>query len=97
MKFEKIKYSAIIGIYILTPLVLISIPTIAFENTPSICLIKFFSGFDCLGCGMIRALSSVFHFEFKKAIEFNSLVVVVFPILTYLYIKQFFILSKKVF
>lgn len=54
----------------------------------SICLFKNLFGRECWGCGMTRAMFSLLHFEFQAAWEYNRMVVVVAPLLAYLYIKE---------
>jgi len=84
-----------IGILIIAPLLLILIPTILFENGHSICLFKKLFNIECLGCGMTRALSCLFHFQIKKSYEFNKLIIIVFPLLSYIYIKHLFFCLKS--
>ena len=73
--------------YILLPLAFTLVPTSWFEARPSMCLIRKVSGVRCPGCGMVRAISCVFHADFKKAFQYNRLVVVVFPLLCYIWLK----------
>lgn len=73
---------------LLLPLVLIAMPTSWLEvGRPSFCLIKALTGRPCPGCGMTRAVSSVLHGDFKKAWRYNKLVVPVFPLLFYLWLR----------
>jgi len=72
-----------VGLYILLPLVFVLVPTSWFESRRSICLIRNVFGVPCPGCGMTRAISCVVHGNFKKALQYNKLVVVVFPLLCY--------------
>lgn len=69
--------------YILLPILLWLIPTSWLERGPSLCLIRRIFGVPCPGCGMTRAFSCVMHGEFKKALQYNRLVVIVFPLLCY--------------
>lgn len=39
-----------------------------------------------MGCGMTRSVMRVMHFRFSEAWAFNRLIVVVFPVLVYLWI-----------
>lgn len=94
---SKKQYSIIfkVGIFILAPLLLILIPTTFFENGHSICIYKNILGFDCPSCGMTRAISCAFHLQIKKAFEYNKLVIIIFPLLSYLIIKHIVFLLKK--
>jgi hypothetical protein len=70
---------------ILIPLMLFLIPTALLDKYPAICIIKNISGIDCLGCGMTRAISSIFHGNLETAIHYNQLVIIVFPLLVYIW------------
>ena len=72
-----------VGVYILLPLTLITIPTSWLEERRSICLIRNLFGTRCPGCGMVKAISCTFHGDLKKAFQYNKLVVIVFPLLCY--------------
>ncbi|MGB8347482.1 MAG: DUF2752 domain-containing protein [Ktedonobacteraceae bacterium] len=76
------------GIYILLPLALIATPTSWIERGPSLCLIRRVFGVRCPGCGMTRAFSCIVHGKFKQAFQYNKLVVIVFPLLCYLWAKS---------
>ena len=76
------------GLYILLPLALIATPTSWIERGPSLCLIRRVFGVRCPGCGMTRAFSCVVHGKFKQAFQHNKLVVIVFPILCYVWAKS---------
>ena len=62
----------------------------------SVCLIKNLTGLDCSGCGMTRAIFSVIKLNFIEAYQFNKSIVVVFPLLSFLWLKQLKILLKRV-
>ena len=82
-------------IFISMPILLLIIPTSFFENGHSICLFKYFFDIECPGCGMTRALSCFFHFDFIKGIDYNKQIIIIFPLLSYLYIKHIWFLLKK--
>ncbi|MDR1341225.1 MAG: DUF2752 domain-containing protein [Prevotellaceae bacterium] len=44
-------------------------------------------GHDCYGCGMTRAVISAIQFDFNSACIYNKLVVIVLPLLMYIWIK----------
>jgi hypothetical protein len=66
---------------------LILVPTSFFESMHSICIFKNIMGIECPGCGMTRAVSSIFHGNFIDAFQYNKFVVIVFPLLCYICIK----------
>jgi len=78
-----------VGLYLLLPLAFIVIPTSWFESRRPICLIRTLFGVPCLGCGMTRAISCLFHSDFKQAFQYNKLVVIVFPLLCYSWLHAF--------
>jgi hypothetical protein len=78
---------------ILFPLFVYLIPLSSIENSHSICLFKNIFDFNCLGCGITRAILSAIHFDFDKAFQYNKLFIIVLPILCFLYLKN---LSKAI-
>jgi hypothetical protein len=40
-----------------------------------------------MGCGMTRAVLSAIRFDFSSACHYNKLVVIIMPVLTYLWLK----------
>lgn len=63
------------------------VPTSLLDSGHSICLFRNLFGVECPGCGMIRAISSVFHGNFAQAFQYNKLVVIVLPLLCYTGLK----------
>jgi hypothetical protein len=74
-------------LYIAVIFFLILLPTSFFEKEHTVCLIKNIFGVSCPGCGMTRAVSSIFHGRFIEAFHYNKLVVIVFPLLCYINLK----------
>lgn len=56
-------------------------------NTHSICIFKIITGNNCWGCGMTRAFNELFSFRFKEAYDYNPRIVIVAPLLFYLWIS----------
>lgn len=56
-------------------------------NDKSICLWKVLTGHECIGCGITRAFHALFHLQFQSAFEFNHGIIIVAPLLLYLWIK----------
>lgn len=52
-----------------------AIPRDAIAALPAICLFKRFGGFECLGCGMTRAVHALIHGDVGTAVASNALVV----------------------
>lgn len=77
------------GFLLLLPVLFWLIPTSWLESRPSICLIRNVFGLPCPGCGMVRALSCLSHGHFRKAWQYNRLVVLVAPLLFYSWSKSF--------
>lgn len=85
---RKIEWRSIkdIGI-IITPLVLFFLPIEWLQGERSVCLIKNIFGVECWGCGITRAIVSTVQFEFTEAYRYNKLIVIVFPLLVYVWGK----------
>jgi hypothetical protein len=67
--------------------IFVFVPTSLFESGHSICIIKNVFGVGCPGCGMTRAISSIFHGNVAAAFQYNKLIAFVFPLLGYICIK----------
>lgn len=71
-----------ISALLLFPIILWLIPSDFFDHgTVSMCPSKLFFDFECLGCGLTRAVTHFHHFEYADAIYFNQGIVVVYPAL----------------
>jgi hypothetical protein len=86
-KREYLSLISLIGL-ILIPVVLFIIPFEWLKDQHSICLYKLFTGHECYGCGITRAILSAIHFKFAEAIGYNKLVIIVLPILTFIWAKK---------
>ena len=73
---------------LIAPLTLYLIPKDAIFKGASVCLFKNLFGVECYGCGMTRAIFSLIYLDFAGAYHFNHLVVIVAPILIYIWIKS---------
>ena len=66
-----------------------------FDEGHTFCLFRNLTGNECWGCGMIRALTSVAYCDFAAAWEYNHFVVIVAPLLVYIWIKWIVRLAKE--
>ncbi len=64
------------------PIVLWVLPMGFFDNTGvELCPSKAFFNYECLGCGMTRAVMHMHHLDWADAIYFNYGIIVVYPAL----------------
>lgn len=82
-------------ILLLGPLILFVLPSEYFDQGQSACFSVVFFDLECYGCGMTRAVMHLIHFEFFKALEYNKLVILVFPLLLLWWLKLVFLLFGK--
>ncbi len=78
----------IAAVYVLFPLALFSVPLSTLESLPSLCLYKNIIGTECPGCGMTRAALSLLHLRFAGAFAFNRMIIIVFPLILFLFFKN---------
>jgi hypothetical protein len=76
-----------LGALLFLPIPLFFIPVSFLDTLPGICIYKNLTGKECPGCGMTHSVLSVFHFDFIGAFFYNKLIVVIFPLMLYLWIK----------
>lgn len=85
-----------LGMLLLIPVVVSLISSSTFNDLPTMCLYKRYLGKECWGCGMTRAIISVANGNFKNAIEYNWRVLIVFPLLIYIYFLNIYKVYKKI-
>lgn len=73
-------------------ILLIILYTIPVNNDilTKICIIKNITGRECPNCGMTRAFLSILHLEFETAYQYNSKVIVVFPLTVFVYLFSWY-------
>jgi len=86
LKNNQFKKTKGIGLFLL-PILFYFIPVNKLNGLHTICLFKNITGHECYGCGITRAVLSVLHFDFYTAFCYNKLVVIVFPLLVYIWGK----------
>jgi hypothetical protein len=88
-------YSKLLGLTIF-PFLLYLVPLYWLNKQHSICLIKNIFGVECYGCGIARAIISAIQFNFVSAYEYNHLIIIVLPILIYLWVKMIINTIKQI-
>ncbi|MDR2868809.1 MAG: DUF2752 domain-containing protein [Bacteroidales bacterium] len=78
----------------LLPFMLYFVPLKWLTGPHTICLFKNIFGRDCIGCGITRAVISTLQFDFAGAFHFNKLIVIVFPLMLYLWVKALIVMAK---
>ena len=79
-----------LGTLILLPIFLYAIPAEKIFEGETICLIKRCFGVECWGCGTTRAVFSLLYGKVAQAWEYNRLIIIVFPLLLWLWGKEIF-------
>lgn len=74
--------------FISIPLVLFLIPINWLSDSHTLCLYKNYFNKECYGCGITRAVFSILHLKFEKALAYNKLVLIVFPLLVFAWVKR---------
>jgi hypothetical protein len=82
--------------FIVTPIIFLVLPVDFFDTGASICPSKRFFNIECYGCGMTRAVMHLIHFDLESALYFNSLSVIVAPVLAIFWIKWTISAAKDV-
>lgn len=77
-----------IVLLLLLPLLLSLISIDKLDGENSICLFKNIFGRNCYGCGITKSVLSVIQFQFERAYHYNKLIVVVMPLLFYVWVKE---------
>lgn len=87
MLFQNNKKRLIITLVILiiTYIFLIYFLEFIVRSKQTLCLFKLIFHKDCPGCGMTRAFYNFLLFNFKKGIEFNKKIIIVYPLIWGLY------------
>ncbi len=72
---------------LLLPIALAVMPVSTLDHTPTLCLWRIATGHECYGCGITHAVVSVLHGNFVEAWQYNRGIVIVMPVLIYLWAK----------
>jgi len=82
---------------LILPILLFFVPIDCLNGEHTICLFKNLTGRECYGCGMTRAIISAIQFDFETAFHYNKLIVIVFPLLLYEWMKTIKVLFYEIF
>lgn len=58
------------------------------ESKETICVFSNLTGIDCFGCGITKSLIAILKLEFTKAFQYNKLVIIIAPLLFFVWIKR---------
>jgi len=90
--FQRICFVAIL----ILPALLFCIPVEWLNKQHTICLFKNLFGIECWGCGITRSIISIIHLDFTAAFHYNKLIIIVFPLLVYVWCMQLTKYWKKI-
>ncbi len=87
---KKFLKTAWLILILITPFVLWLLPSGFFDDTgvvtcPSVALFNF----ECIGCGMTRAVMHFHHFNFNEALYYNYGVIIIYPFLAIMWVIYF--------
>lgn len=77
------------------PVFLYFIPMNWLTQQHTICLFKNFFDIECFGCGITRAVISATQLDFINAFNYNKLIVIVFPLLIFAWLRIVIALFKS--
>ncbi len=76
----------IMGLLLLAAIPFINIDILGI--LPDLCIYKNLTGKECWGCGMTRSFFALCSGKVVESIHFNWRIVIIFPVIVYLYIKK---------
>ncbi len=77
------------------PIFLYVVPLNWLKEQHSLCIYKNLFGTDCYGCGITKSVLCMLHYKFKEAFLYNKAIIIVFPILCYLWFHTCFKFIKN--
>ncbi len=77
------------------PIILVSLPATFFDHGKSLCLSVLLLNKECPGCGMTRACQHAIHFQFESAWGFNKLVLIILPVLVFIWFREVIRVTRK--
>ena len=91
----KLRIFVFVLLFVFTIFLLV-IPADFFDSGQSICVSVILLHRQCYACGLTRGIQHLIHFDFKQAYNYNWLSFIVFPLIIYLIIFEFFNLIKDI-
>lgn len=85
---EKTWLVAKLAFFLLLPLFFATKSLKVLEQEQSLCLFKAVLGHECWGCGIFKATVACMKLDFTRAFQYNKLIVVVFPLMVYLWGRE---------
>jgi len=76
-------------LFIFTPLFLPFISLEWLEKQETICLYTNLTGESCYGCGITKSIIAFIQFDFLESYHFNKIIIIVGPLLFYLWLIKF--------
>jgi len=64
------------------------------ETNSTLCLFHALSGKYCYGCGFLKGVAACMHLNFIKAWQLNPLNIITIPLITYLVVKEIFLIDR---
>lgn len=81
-------------LYFIAYLLLATVP-LTFIESRSFCLFLNVFSINCLGCGLTRAFFNIFRLNILKAISYNPLILIVFPLILIIYLNDSYVILKR--
>jgi hypothetical protein len=84
-----------LGGLVVAPILFLILPADYFDSGESVCLSVRFFDQTCYACGLTRSMQHMIHLEFGEAYAYNKLVLAVFPLIVYLYVKEVYVTFRR--
>ena len=76
-------------------MITLMISYIGIENGQTICLFNNILGINCMGCGITKSIVAFINGDFHKSISYNYNVIIILPLLLFIWLKQFSYCLRK--
>lgn len=83
------------AVVVLLPIGVYLLPRERVFSGETLCLFHNLVGQECWGCGMTRAVVALMYLDFTTAWAYNRAVVIVAPLLVYIWVKWIVRLAKS--
>ena len=78
------------------PVILMALPIDYFDSGETVCVSQSIFGLECPGCGITRSIMHLIHGDLEGAIDYNVFVLLIFPVLALLWIREILRLAFNV-